>query len=255
MLPRLLSFYLWIAPLMFAPLWLIYHRVGLGAGIAGGVVHLLLTAGGMWAQGMFRRTELPTAYGLTRFLLTTGGAIVWMLGPSGPPRRHDGIMSFYNNGGLLAGAFVVLLGLTALKTDLQKHEKGALAAVGQAAIAAWFGIWVIESFQIWVILSAPAVGLPVAQRPDWLVAEQIVWENIDILRMITAYVGGAAFVSAVMLTGRIVRWAGWLMLAFSIAGIVSGITQTMPFFIPAVTCLVPYYLGLAVRRSGQERSS
>jgi hypothetical protein len=75
MLRRLASAYLWIAPLMIVPLWYAYHLAGLGAGIAFGTVHLLLIALGMWARGVFDWAELPTAYGLTRLLLISGGGI------------------------------------------------------------------------------------------------------------------------------------------------------------------------------------
>jgi hypothetical protein len=81
MLRRLACAYLWIAPLMIVPLWYAYHLAGLGAGIAFGAVHLLLMAFGMWARGVFDWAELPTAYGLTRLLLISGGGIVWMIAP------------------------------------------------------------------------------------------------------------------------------------------------------------------------------
>ena len=41
------------------------------------------------------------------------------------------------------------------------------------------------------------------------------------------------------------------MLAFSLIGVVFGIVQAMPFFIPAVTCIVPYFLGLTLRRPAE----
>ena len=43
------------------------------------------------------------------------------------------------------------------------------------------------------------------------------------------------------------------MLIFSLAGFVLGIATRVPFFIPALTCLVPYYLGLTLRP--KERAS
>lgn len=90
MLRRIASAYLWIAPLMIVPLWYAYHLIGLRAGIVCGAAHLVLAGLGMWARGMFRGEDLPTAYGLARLLLTGGGGIVWAVGAAGPPRRQSG---------------------------------------------------------------------------------------------------------------------------------------------------------------------
>ena len=104
---------------------------------------------------------------------------------------------------------------------------------------------------IWAFLRAPAMGLPKAQQPDWLLFQFPVWDHIDSLRLVSAYLASAAFASAGILTGRISRWPGRLMLAFSLIGVVFGIVQAMPFFIPAVTCIVPYFLGLTLRRPAE----
>jgi hypothetical protein len=39
------------------------------------------------------------------------------------------------------------------------------------------------------------------------------------------------------------------MLAFSLVGVVLGIAQMDPLRIPAVTCIIPYFLGVTLRRS------
>jgi hypothetical protein len=51
------------------------------------------------------------------------------------------------------------------------------------------------------------------------------------------------------MTGRIPRLPGWIMIAFSLIAAVLGIFTDLPFFIPALTCLVPYFLGKTLRRS------
>jgi hypothetical protein len=249
MLRRLASAYLWIAPLMIAPLWYAYHLAGLGAGIAFGAVHLLLMALGMWARGVFDWAELPTAFGLTRLLLISGGGIVWMIGAAGPPRRHDVTLALYNNTGLILGIFIILCGFAALKDELQTEKRGALAAVGQAIYSFAFVAWILECFVIWAKLQAPAAGLPEAQQPDWLLFISPVWYGMDLLRFGSAYVGSAAFAAAGILTGRIPRLPGWIMIAFSLIAAVLGIFTDLPFFIPALTCLVPYFLGMTLRRS------
>jgi hypothetical protein len=248
MLRRTFSFYLWIAPLAMAPLWFIYHRNGLTAGIAAGALHLLLTLAGMSASGMLAGKALASSYGLSRALLTLGGSLVWMVGAAGPPHRRDGLMAFYNNVGLMTGIFVLLLGVTALKKELEK-ENGALAAIGHTCFSTSFGIWVIESFLIWVMLTAPAAGLPDAAKPDWLSAILPVWNGIDSLRLATVYLGSAAVAGSLVAARRIHRGVGWTMIAFSLAGVVFGLRQDMPFFIPAVTCLVPYFIGLTAKRA------
>jgi hypothetical protein len=246
------SAFIWFAPLLIiTPLWFVYHKVGLPAGIVGAAVGLILMACAMWAHGMFKWEDLPTAYGLARLLLVGGGGIVWVMGAAGPPRRHDVTLAFYNNFGLLVGIFVILLGLAALRTELQKEKRGALAAVGYASFSISYVVWVLECCMIWAFLRAPAMGLPEAQQPDWLLFVSPVWEHIDSLRLVPAYLASAAFVSAGIFTGRIDRWPGRLMLTFSLIGVMFGIAQAMPFFIPAVTCIVPYFLGLTLRKSAE----
>jgi len=254
MLRRIASAYLWVAPLMIVPLWYAYHQIGLRAGILCGVAHLVLMGLGMWVLDMFRWEELSTAYGLARLLLTGGGGIVWAIGAAGPPRRHDITLAFYNNAGLIVGLFVIFLGLAALKDELQTEKKGALAAVGHASFSFSFVVWIMECFLIWVILRAPAAGLPKAQQPDWLLSLFFVWDWIDSVRLGSVYVAGATFALAGILTSRINRWPGRLMLAFSLLGVIFGVAQKIPFFIPAVTCVVPYCLGVTLRRPvGSER--
>jgi hypothetical protein len=252
MLRRIASAYLWFAPLLLmTPLWFVYHKIGLPAGIAGAAAGLILMAFAMWARGIFEWEDLPTAYGLARLFLVGGGAIVWVMGAAGPPRRHDVTLAFYNNWGLLVGLFVILLGFAALKTELQTAKRGALAAVGHAAFSVSYFVWVLQCCMIWAFLRAPAMGLPKPQQPDWLLFVYPVWEQIDSLRLVSVYLAGAAFASAGILTGRINRWPGRLMLGFSLIGAIFGIPQAIPFFIPAVTCIVPYYLGLTLHRSAK----
>jgi hypothetical protein len=249
MLRRIASAFIWFAPLLIMmPLWFVYHKLGLPAGIAGATAGLILMAFAMWARGMFKWEDLPTAYGLARLLLVGGGAIVWVMGAAGPPRRRDVTLAFYNNFGLILGLFVILLGFAALKAELVKEKRGALAAVGYASFSVSYVVWILECCMIWAFLCAPAMGLPKAQQPDWLLFIFPVWDHIDSLRLVPAYLASAAFALAGILTGRINRWPGRLMLAFSLIGVMFGIAQAMPFFIPAVTCLVPYFLGLTLRR-------
>jgi hypothetical protein len=211
MLRRILSAYLWIAPLFFIPLWFVYHKFGLGAGILGAAAHLVVMAFGMWARGMFKWEAVPTAYGLARLLLTAGGAIVWIMGAAGPPRPNNITLAFYNNLGLITGFFVTLLGLTALKTELQREKRGALAAVGHASYSFSFVVWILMSFLIWGKLRTPGAALPETQRPDWLlfISHVDVW--VWSVMLASSYIAGAAFASAGILTGRIDRWSGRLM--------------------------------------------
>ena len=77
MLRRLASAFIWFAPLLIiTPLWFVYHKLGLPAGVAGATAGLIVMAFAMWARGMFKWEDLPTAYGLARLLLVGGGAIV-----------------------------------------------------------------------------------------------------------------------------------------------------------------------------------
>ena len=252
MLRRLASAFIWFAPLLIiTPLWFVYHKLGLPAGVAGATAGLIVMAFAMWARGMFKWEDLPTAYGLARLLLVGGGAIVWVMGAAGPPRRRDVTLAFYNNFGLIVGLFVILLGFAALKAELQKEKRGALAAVGHASFSISYVVWILQCCMIWAFLRAPAMGLPKAQQPDWLLFTFPVWDHLDSLRLVSAYLASAAFASAGILTGRISRWPGRLMLAFSLIGVMFGIVQAMPFFIPAVTCIVPYFLGLTLRRPAE----
>lgn len=246
------SAFIWFAPLLImAPLWFVYHKLGLSAGIVGATAGLVLMAFAMRARGIFKWEDLPTAYGLARLLLVGGGAIVWVMGAAGPPRRRDVTLAFYNNAGLIVGLFVILLGLAALKEELQTEKRGALAAVGLASFSFSYVVWILQCCMLWAFLRAPAMGLPEAQQPDWLLFISPVWEHIDSLRLVSAYLASAAFASAGILTGRVHRWPGRLMLAFSLIGVMFGIAQAMPFFIPAVTCIVPYFLGLTLRRTAE----
>jgi hypothetical protein len=247
----MLSAYLWIAPLLFIPLWFVYHKLGLCAGIVGGTAHLIVMAFGMWARGMFKWGDVPTAYGLARLLLTGGGAIVWVMGAAGPPRPNDITLAFYNNLGLIAGFFATLLGLTALKTELEREKRGALAAIGHASYSFSFVVWILMSFLIWGKLRTPEVALPEVQRPDWLLFISHVDLWVWSVMLVSSYIAGAAFASAGILTSRIARWPGRLMLIFSLLGVILGIPRLVPFFVPAVTCIVPYFLGLTLRRSAQ----
>ena len=169
MLRRIASAFIWFAPLLIiTPLWFVYHKLGLPAGVAGATAGLIVMAFAMWARGMFKWEDLPTAYGLARLLLVGGGAIVWVMGAAGPPRRRDVTLAFYNNFGLIVGLFVILLGFAALKAELQKEKRGALAAVGHASFSISYVVWILECCMIWAFLRAPAMGLPKAQQPDWL---------------------------------------------------------------------------------------
>ncbi len=102
---------------------------------------------------------------------------------------------------------------------------------------------------IWAKLQAPAADLPEAQQPDWLLFISPVWYGMDLLRFGSAYVGSAAFAAGGIMTGRIPRLPGWIMIAFSLIAAVLGVFTDLPFFIPALTCLVPYFLGMTLRRS------
>jgi hypothetical protein len=249
MLRRMVPVYLWIAPLMIVPLWYAYHLIGLRVGIACAAVHLVLLALGMWARGMLNGQDLTNTYGLARVLLTAGGGLVWALGASGPPRHADITLAFYNNIGLLSGLFVILLGIGAFKDELLSEKRGALASVGHVSFIVSFVVWALECFLMWVMLSAPAGGLPKAQRPDWFQAVGGVFEWIDSVRLCSVYIASAAFVAAGLLTGRINRWGAWVMLIFSFLGVGFGAVDAIPFFIPAVTAVVPYFLGVTLRRT------
>ncbi len=249
MLRRIASVYLWIAPLMIVPLWYAYHLIGLRAGIVCAAAHLFLVALGMWARGIFNWDELPTSYGLARVILTAGGGIVWAMGASGPPERSNVTLAFYNNVGLLSGLFIIFLGLAALKDELQKEKRGALAAVGLASFSLSYVTWLLECFFMWMSFRTPAAALPTNQRPEWYLALYFVYHWSASVTLGSVYLAAAAFVSAGLLTGRINRRGGLVMLFFSLLGVIFGVTRAIPFFIPAVTCVVPYFLGVILRRS------
>jgi hypothetical protein len=238
---RALSNYLLIAPLLFPPLYFVYHFLGLKVGIAAGALHLVLIALAMRARGLFKRDELPTAYGLTRVLLIGGGAVVWATGASGPPSWRDPTLGFYNNIGLTTGFFVTLLGLAALKIELQSERKGTLAALGYTAHLMFLVTWFMVSMLIWSEMGEPRMA--VHDPVDWLLFIFRIHDRLPSWIAAFGYLAGALCAGAALMTGRVGRRLGTVMIVFSLLGVAFGIAQMMPFLIPAVTCLVPYYLG------------
>lgn len=266
MLRRVGASYLWVGPIVFIPLGALYHAVSFSAGLAGGVVHLAVTAAGLHAAGAFQRAKDESSSILGVMLLIMGGAEVWATGPSGPPMPTNLPLAVFNNAGLTLGFFLTLLGLAALTPTLASTRTRAVGAVALTSFTVMFILWVVESAAGFALYSTPFIAMPLARSPDWFQVLQSLNARLIVAIYGGGYLAGAVVAEIATRASWVGRRAGRLMVLYAAIGAVgsgplrvllipSGITSlsqlpasawwVMPFLPPAMMCLVPYYVGVS----------
>lgn len=264
MLERFASRYLWFSPLAFIVLAALYHGVSFWAGVAGGVVHLVLVMVGMHANHAFRHQEDSPGFLLGVMLLVLGGAGVWATGPSGPPDPAHLNVALFNQAGLTLGFFVTLLGFAAIVPGFTSNSERAMASVGFSCFAVMFLTWMLVSALGIAMLRSPLVALAPAQWPE----EFQILRNFRNLLFpavtVGGYLGGAILAEVSIRSRWVGRRAGRLMSIYCAIGIFAfplgqfllrpALNSTgevpriawllLPYLPPAMMCLVPYYVGV-----------
>lgn len=276
MLRRVGAAYLWFSPLAFIVLAALYHAVSFWAGLAGGLLHLVLVVIGIHGRGPFKDKENEAGFLLGATLLVIGGALVWATGPSGPPSPANLPLTAYNNGGLTLGFFITLLGFAAVVPALASVRERAMASVGLLCFALMFVMWLLQSALGWVLFHSPLITMPREQRPEWLQILRQFGTSIAWRVGPTGYLAGAVEAEVAIRAGWVRRRVGRLMSIYGLLGTIaapisvllvtpSEITSAgelpkfawllFPYLPPALMCLVPYYVGvLALAHAHKPRS-
>ncbi len=235
--------YLKVAPLAFLPLAALYHLVDFRAGLAAAVVHLSLAFFGIRSRANaapFSAARLPAV------LLTAGGALVWAAGPAGPPDPRDVGVTTFNNTGLTIGFLLIVLGFIATETDAPSTQDDGVARIGHTLLLLGFLAWLVESGMGQAMYRSPYALTPVAEAPDWYATFSGLRTLVTKVVEGPIYLGEALLVYALARSGLIERRRAIAMAGSTLAQVPLSTLLFIPFGIPALMALVPYYVGLSL---------
>ena len=143
------------------------------------------------------------------------------------------------------GIVMTAFGLTALKLALTDAGDRVFAELGWTSFLIGALLWLVlftfnRSMAIWAAEVTPSQGsMPATFEawPKWM-------ERIVLIYMILAYTSLAFYGIALLNTGLLASWAGWVALVVGLAGAASVILWGSGFAIPLLIHIVPFLIGI-----------
>ncbi len=254
---RLARRYLPFAPLAIIPLLGLYHLVDVRAGFVGGLVNLVVTLFGVRAATRSTSGDDVGERRVAAALLVAGGAVVWMVGPSGPPDPANLAVLTYNQTGLTLGFLLIVLGATATAAALVERSERTIAAVAATAMVLGLIAWSLESgLGTAMLWRTPDALQPETQWPEWYGALYGFRLSLAKTSEPLMYAGEAGLAYALLRSGLLRRRGAFAMVAFALAEVpLTAALPTIPFGIPAFMALIPYYVGVSLLGSRQPDST
>jgi hypothetical protein len=154
----------------------------------------------------------------------------------------------WTNGGIVVGVLLTAVGLSGLTALLREAGEGLLGQTGLLLFALGVTFWVIElafrlSVTVWAAEETANTGSPPAffePLHRWV-------GTLFFVYMVLAYLATAVYGGALLQTGLLPTWVGWVTLGAGLLGALSFVTGLPTIFsIPAGVHLAPLLIGVAL---------
>jgi hypothetical protein len=286
---RLGSVYLWVALFLAIPVGSVRDLAGTEALLAAFVLFVAITAAAVWSVGA-AKTEAGRVRELPSFLpgvLLISGPLALLLGASvtGEPTAARPGDYLLNTTAILVGSLILVGGFVVLCARLWEAGQRLLPALGLAGLLVGSAVWLMNLVFRYAVVASGAAGLQAGVEgrawvaneylrglegaPSWMELLLVWTDMLQLTFVVLAYLSAAAFGAALLRAS----WLGGvggnifvglnLALAFAVTagtivagyGSAAGAWTAYVLAIPFMVFVLPYFLGIALLRSGAGKTS
>ena len=194
------------------------------------VLHLIVVAAAMWRLGR----QIPADDRLAATLLIAGAVVFWVGArtfPGSSLQSIDGNLAghLWTSVSFLIATIVTLGGLALFTLVLHSAGDRYLSVLGLLLFAFGAILWTLHlAFRLTVVVQAVESWRATASAPPWFEPWRAWAAVLFAIYSVLAYCGLAAYGAALLKTGGLPRWVGWVCI---VAGLLAAPLGGLPLFI------------------------